>query len=337
MDEWMASVTLAQCLLIIMGYVNCHKVTDKARSDLLKMFKMLCPDTNCLNRVQKFKKIFLSRSASSPILLHKYCSNCFGPLESKQIKCLSCGTSVSEERSSSFIEVPIKAQIRSLFLKSGFQEKLNFRLSRKKADANNIEAIYDAEVYKQLVDRGGPLSDPKNISLTWNTDGVPIFKSSKFSVWPFYCINELSFMERTKRENMIFAGLWYGDSKPSMVTCLRPLSDTLSKLVGDGIIVQPAELTSEPFVCKVLTIAGTCDLPAKALVLNSVQYNGKFGKTVKTGERGHVHVFPFQHRDPKGPLRTNEKFVLDMKIANETKTIVKGSAGPSLHGALSKI
>ncbi|XP_061896882.1 uncharacterized protein LOC133645971 [Entelurus aequoreus] len=167
------SVTMAECLLIIMCYVNCHKVTDKALSDLLKMFKLLCPDSlnaDCLNSVQKFKNFFLSRSASSPILLHKYCSNCFGPLESKQIKCLSCGTSVSEERSSSFIEVPIKAQIRSLFLKPGFQEKLNFRLSRKKADANNIEDIYDAEVYKQLVDRGGPLSDPKNISLTWNTD-----------------------------------------------------------------------------------------------------------------------------------------------------------------------
>ena len=67
---------------------------------------------------------------------------------------------MSEERSSSFIEVPIEAQIRSLFLKPGFQEKLNFRLSRKKAGPNNIEDIYDAEVYKQLVDGGGPLSDP---------------------------------------------------------------------------------------------------------------------------------------------------------------------------------
>ncbi|XP_033472879.2 uncharacterized protein LOC117251031 [Epinephelus lanceolatus] len=335
-----ASITVAECLLIIMAYVNCHKVTDKALSDLLKMFKLLCPDslnTDCLNSVQKFKDFFFSHSASSPIVLHTYCSNCFGSLEGEQLECLSCGTSVSEERSSSFIEVPIEAQIRSLFLKPGFQEKLNFRLSRKKKDPNNIEDIYDAEVYKQLVDGGGPLSDPKNISLTWNTDGVPIFKSSKFSVWPFYCIiNELSFMERTKRENMIFAGLWYGDSKPSMVTFLRPLSDTLSKLADNGILVQPAELTSEPFVCKVLTIAGTCDLPAKALVLNSVQYNEKFGchkceqpgETVKTGERGHVHAFPYQHRDPKGPLRTNEKFVLDMKIANETKTTVKGVKGP---------
>jgi len=266
--------------------------------------KLVCPDSlnaNCLNSVQKLKDFFFSHATSSPIVLHKYCSTCFGSLEGEQLQCLSCGTSVSEESSSSFIEVPIDAQIRSMFLKPGFQEKLNFRFSRKKTNPNNIEDIYDAEIYKQLVDGGGPLSDPKNISLTWNTDGVPIFKSSKFSVWPFYCIiNELSFMERTKRENMIFAGLWYGDSKPSMVTFLRPLGDTLSKLADDGILVQPAELTSEPFVCKVLTIAGTCDLPAKAL----------------------------EHGDPKGPLRTNEKFALDMKISSETKTPVKGVKGP---------
>ncbi|KAL7404230.1 hypothetical protein ABVT39_011719 [Epinephelus coioides] len=226
-----ASITVAECLLIIMAYVNCHK-----------------SEYRLLKQCTEVQRLFFSHSASSPIVLHTYCSNCFGSLEGEQLECLSCGTSVSEERSSSFIEVPIEAQIRSLFLKPGFQEKLNFRLSRKKKDPN-IEDIYDAEVYKQLVD---------------------------------------------------------------------------------------GELTSEPFVCKVLTIAGTCNLPAKALVLNSVQYNGKFGchkceqpgETVKTGERGHVHAFPYQHRDPKGPLRTNEKFALDMKIANETKTTVKGVKGP---------
>lgn len=128
---------------------------------------------------------------------------------------------------------------------------------------------------------------------------------------------------------MIFAGLWYGDSKPSMATFLRPLSDTLSKLEEDGLLVQLAEAASEPFVCKVLTIAGKYDLPAKALVLNSVQYNRKFGcqkceqsgKTVKTGERGRVHAFSFQEMDPKGPPCTNERFADDAKIANETKPL----------------
>lgn len=173
--------------------------------------------------------------------------------------------------------------------------------------------------------------------------GYQNLKYLKFSVWPFYCfINELSFIESTKKENMIFAGLWYGDSKPSMATFLKSLSDALSKLADNGVVVQPAGMTSEPFVCKVLTIAGTCNLPAKALVLNSVQYNGTFachkckqpGETVRIGERGHVHALPYQHGDPKGPLCDNEKFALDMEIAYETNTTVKGVKGQCWLGKL---
>lgn len=85
-----------------------------------------------------------------------------------------------------------------------------------------------------------------------------------------------------------------------MVTFLKPLTDTLSELAE--IVVQPAQLTCDFFVCKVLTIAKTCNLPAKALILNAVQYNGKCGfhkceqpgETVRTEERGHVHACPYQ-------------------------------------------
>lgn len=114
---------------------------------------------------------------------------------------------------------------------------------------------------------------------------------------------------------MIFEGLWFGDSKPSMLTFLEPLCDSLSRIERDGIAVQFAG-AQESFICKAFTIAGTCDLPAKALVLKAVQFNGQFGclkcqqpgQTVKTGERGHVHAFPFQKADPKGPPRTHKGF-----------------------------
>ncbi|KAM3613128.1 uncharacterized protein V6R79_020974 [Siganus canaliculatus] len=234
-------------------------------------------------------------------------------------------------------EIPVENQLKSLFAKEGFEEKLKFRFNRQKKYHNSIEDIYDGEVYQKLSTGNGPLSDPRNISLTWNTDGIPIFKSSKFSVWPFYCvINELNFVQRTKRENMILAGLWFGDSKPSMLTFLEPLCDTLNKIEREGVSVQFAG-AQEPFICKVLTIAGTCDLPAKALVLNTVQFNGKYGcakceqpgQTVKTGEKGHVHAFPFQGADPKGPPRTHKGMVDDAKMAFDSKSIVHGIKGPT--------
>lgn len=56
-----------------------------------------------------------------------------------------------------------------------------------------------------------------DITLTFNTDGVPLFESSKFSIWPLLAtVNELSFKERTQR--VLLAGLWFGPKKPAMNT-----------------------------------------------------------------------------------------------------------------------
>ena len=46
--------------------------------------------------------------------------------------------------------------------------------------------------YKKLMLPGKFLSSIGNISLTWNSDGIAVFKSSKYNIWPLYfAINEL--------------------------------------------------------------------------------------------------------------------------------------------------
>lgn len=333
-----APISVAESLLLIMTFANRHKITGKALSDLLTLISLHCPSdtqTECLKNLHKFKQFF---DDPSSLLLHKYCSSCFMIVESTDTQCKTCEANVLMEGSTSyFIEVPIEAQLKRLFAQEGFEEKLKFRFNRHKKCHDSIEEIYDGKTYQKFTTCNGPLSDSRNISLMWNTDGIPIFKSSKFSVWPFYCvINELNFVERTKRENMIFAGVWFGDSKPSMLTFLEPLCGTLNKIEREGISLQFAG-AQEPFICKAFTIAGTCDLPAKALVLNTVQFNGHFGclkceqpgQTVKTGERGHVHAFPFQKTDPKGPPRTHKGFVDYAKMAYDSNSVVRGVKGPT--------
>lgn len=76
----------------------------------------------------------------------------------------------------------------------------------------------------------------------WNTDGIPVFKSSKFAIWPLYfVINELPYKERISKDNMIFAGLWFGSSKPSMLTFLRPFHSSLSILETEGLLVKSSD------------------------------------------------------------------------------------------------
>ena len=79
-------------------------------------------------------------------------------------------------------------------------ESLKYPGNRKKKKQENIEDIYDGFIYKEHFDNEGYFhgtskrrkENEKHISFQLNTDGVAIFKSSKFEVWPIYLtINEL--------------------------------------------------------------------------------------------------------------------------------------------------
>ncbi|XP_028417094.1 uncharacterized protein LOC114541355 [Dendronephthya gigantea] len=235
-----------------------------------------------------------------------------------------------------FIEISIEDQIRSLFAKTGIWNLLNYRFSRVKRGINNIEDIYDGKQYRRFFGNGGILDDQRNISLTWNTDGIPVFKSSKVAIWPLYfVVNELPYAQRISRSNMIVAGLWFGSSKPNMLTYLKPFHSSLKKLETNGIRVENPEQGS--FVSRAILLAGTCDLPAKCMVCNSIQFNGQYGclkckqagETFRTEKGGIVHSYPFKQDNPKGPERTHEETLEHAKQAVTDGKPCNGIKGPS--------
>ena len=135
---------------------------------------------------------------------------------------------------------------------------------------------------------------------------------------------------------MILAGLWFGSSKPAMWVYLKPFHSALSRLERDGTIVESPD---KPGILNIraILLCGTCDLPAKACVCNTVQYNGLFGCfkclqpgcTVKVGQKGgHVHAFPFNRENLKGPQRTHAEFLADAKVAISEGKAVRGVKGP---------
>lgn len=120
-----------------------------------------------------------------------------------------------------------------------------------------------------------------------------------------------------------------------MMNFFKPICTTLKHLYEVGIEVNSPDV-QDPFTCRAMLLASTFDLPAKAVVLNMAQFNGEYGctKCLQSGERiatsrgGSVRVFPYQVRDPMGPIRSHSTISEDAKVAFETGTSQNGVKGP---------
>lgn len=333
------TMTISVSLLLILLYTVTHGISGSQLNDLLVIIGLHCMEVHPgLKSLFHFKQYFAG--LKSPLVRHYYCVYCLTCVNEQDEVCTNrfCGRSLKGAKSKShFIEVSIHEQLSNFFKRPNFTKLLQQRFSRKKSSANNIEDIYDGELYKSLSKDGGVLSDrfPHNISFTLNTDGVPLFKSSKFSIWPVYLmINELPFKQRKQCENMVFCGLWFGDSKPFMGSFFRPIHKSLKKLEEEGINVT---INNENVNCKAFLICSTADLPAKSTLMNMTQFNGAFscsrcfekGETFKTSSGGSVHIFPFNRELPFGRERTTKDCMQDAIKAVHSKKTVNGIKGPS--------
>ena len=331
-------MTVYTSMVLVLLYSVCHGISGAQLSDLLTLISLHCmyPHPG-LKSLYMFKRFF--SNIQSPMKKHYYCSVCFCSITPDIVTCPNemCKQQLGKKQKSYFIEIPIKDQLKKILEKTGTVDSLKQRFKRKKKKADGIEDIYDGKLYCELAKEGGPLSAdfPYNISLTWNTDGIPIFKSSKVSIWPMYLtINELPPKQRMQTENMILYGLWFGEAKPFMGGFTKPLVKALKDLETNGVDFTHDE---QNYNSKAFLICGTADLPAKSLAMNSNQFNGQYsclrclhpGETFKTTKGGSVRIFPYDSTKPDYPIRNAQDCIKDAVEAMNTKKVVNGIKGPS--------
>lgn len=230
-----APLTIHESMVLILCFFLRHNVTQTCLSDLIILINLHCLPLNMYkNSLFKFKKYF-SLSKKNPILKHFYCTWCFKKLEHCNDSCTSCPRR-RKKNVSYFVEVNIISQLKEMFRRPYFYNNLQCRFHLQRGPNEMID-IYDSKLYKTWL-LNGFLQNPHNISLTWYTDGVPVYKSSKISMWPIYLvINELPFKMRMKRENMILATIWYGPQKPDFSMFFDCLTSSLTKL-KQGISIR---------------------------------------------------------------------------------------------------
>ena len=338
-DVYSSNITVEQHMLAACAFATKHNISTEMFQDLMTLLNLHLPVNNlCELDVSKIKQ----QCGFDPDMknVHEFCSKC-GAIKQDENAVLchtpGCGNKYDDINGQYFVSINVGPQIKSILERDENWAKVQncHNLTRSGA----ITDITDGLEYLKLRQSGGFLAPPSNnVTFTFFTDGIPLFKSSKVSLWPVYLVlNELPPNERYLKKNMILWGLWQGVSKPKMNTFFMKLVSDLTDLYTKGVELN---IHDNSVTCKAMLIVLTMDLQARAYVLNMTQHNGEYGcifcehpgEMVKKG-KGQVRCYPY--KDVPSVKRTDESLRIAASQAAETQSKVKGMQGRSVFMCLS--
>jgi len=304
-DTVAATSSMAPADLMLLLLKLKHNLSKEATEDIAKLLKVVTGENVGSLSMHNIKKGFVS--ARDNVQIHhvcKYCGSYVGVVPSDVVHCKfsACARSLSEQESLKcghfFFYLPLREQLIDLFENHQLSHFLHKSLSLNSTGNSNFSDIVNGNMYQSL--HFSTSTDCKNLTLTFNCDGVPVFKSSSFSVWPILCcVNELP--PAVRRSHILMAALWFGGGKPNKNEFLEPFLQECQVLASHGFSWLCPE-TSESKSCTATVIVGVCDAVARPLLQNFKQYNGFYGcgfcfdkgESVEKGN-GRTTVYPFNN------------------------------------------
>ncbi len=198
-----APVTLGETMLLLLMMYLKHSLTLQCLEDILLVVNsLLIVPIVMKTNIKQFKAFFAN--LSSPLVYHYVCAGCstyFGAKEDIPELCPACNSNLQTDGSTLwFVSMPIKHQLQDLLSDSEILDSISDYRHRRKVNSDAIEDLMDGNLYKDHFDSEGffhntPREARKSeihLSFQINTDGVSLFHSSTFSIWPLYLmINEL--------------------------------------------------------------------------------------------------------------------------------------------------
>ncbi|KAK3920718.1 Cerebellar degeneration-related protein 2 [Frankliniella fusca] len=318
-------LSVQDSVVSILSFASSCRLSGTDFCKLLDLLHLLLPKPNNLPS-SKHSAFSIFKNDNKPMNLIYYCSKCWKVRNSAHDKCDVCQKSTIKY----FLVCSIVDQIKKMFTRPGFVEKLQYKYTRTKEHQDNIEDVYDSSIYKEA--ENSFLTDVFKISLTWYTDGVALFNCSSYSLWPFmFIINELPPEERFKEENLIIGGFWGDSCKPHPNLFLLPMYKEI-KILKEGFPVSVYGEEHEVEV-KGVVLFGTADVPAKASFMNMKGHSGYcscpkcFIRGEKSAATGNVTVFPHVENLV---LRNDTNYAECVKNAALRKSEDRGVFGPSL-------
>ncbi|XP_051807764.1 uncharacterized protein LOC127535044 isoform X2 [Acanthochromis polyacanthus] len=325
-----AGTTKAEALLMVMSHAAKHNITGTQLEDLLTLINTLFGKEILPRSKYLFNKCF--KNNSDLVNFHYYCKSCKIYLGMQKdihgvLLCPNCESPIeisTLNNASFFIDIPIAPQIRTQLESPEIQMNLNYRHERSQ-EHEVIADIYDGEMYKKMSKPHRILSNPNNFSFNFNSDGSPVFKSSKFSIWPIQLhLNELP--PKIRFKNVILAGLWFGAHEPVMPIFLKPFVEQANTLASTGVVWDK---NGDRQNSKVIGLCCCVDSKARPAMQNTTQFNGYFGCGFCLHPGTLVEKQVKYTVTAEYPERESKDMLADMEMAVEQHKSVRGVKGPS--------
>lgn len=315
--------------LLLLAFKLRYNIAGEAINDLLKLCNFFSEENSVSSNKYFFSKQFESCCAGYDF--YYLCEACNSYVKdinhSSTLPCNNCDNVNIKmgTKKTFFAYLSLENQLKDLLENHGIDDFLTFPSNNRASD--HIRDVVDGDLYKSKM-----LSGETNLSLCFNSDGVPVFKSSSCSIWPIFCsLNELP--PNLRKEHVLLVALWFGDSKPNMNKFFEPFINELCHLhdIGFSWICSS---TKSVIRTKVKALIGVCDSVARPTLQSFCQFNGKHGCSfcyepgiyVKQGDGG-TRAYPY---DANSVLRTNSEVLHLAEMAFSSKKPVLGVKGPSI-------
>ncbi|CAF3357693.1 unnamed protein product [Rotaria socialis] len=310
-----SKITVSNTIRLISKFYLNINLDKQNINSLLRLIESLLPKPNLLPCTWKTMNKKLRNF--SPSLTTYLCTNCYETcdINSNNAKfCVNsnCKTSFKQRRSNELIEIvrfDIRSQIQSIMSR-------NFDFLNKPYLFPTSD-IFFAQWYRQRSN-----VNINKITLLVHTDGAPLVRSSKQSIWPcFASITELPPPIREFQSNIIILALWASTIKPNVNLFLDQTIDDLLFLIKNGTSIL---INDQEYHIEVGTQLFLSDLPAKSLFCCTASFNGYsacsfcYSRGVWNPKYNKV-VYPYSKNDYTA--RTHEDY---LKSAREAVKKSKG-------------
>ncbi len=302
---------------MIFAFALRHSLSKCAVTDLLTLINLHLPKGSPVPATTYMLEKVLQPDLTQAVKCY-YCQECEQPIETDGMDvCANCNAAVKTSdlmRSGKFfMTFDIEKRLQNLLKISTVSANLMHNLkNRGNRDSRALCDIMDGQSYKELN------LDVNDFTCCINTDGVNVFESSTFSIWPiFISINELDFKVRSKYTTLV--ALWFGKSKPTFDTFLKPFIKQCNQLSIHGFEWQHNE---DHFKSQVFFPMVAADSAARCSLQGIKQYNGRYscpwclasGENCNLDGGSHKWIFPHAKQLHK---RTNEQFRSHLRMLKE--------------------